>query len=143
MMDPELLLRGPDVGQVAAALELALRTHRRNGHPPGNQLRDVAAKVAQAVPLVAACLPALLDAAGPEAAAAVRAKVNGTAGSAAGVRSAPLASSQAARIACVSDRAVRAACASGRLAATKSRITGEWLIDPGGLREWTESRRVA
>ena len=139
MTDPELLLRGPDVGQVAAALELALRTYRRNGHPPGNQLREVAAKVAQAPP-VATCLPALLDAAGPEAAAAVRAKVNGTAGSATGMRPAPLASSQAAQVADVSDRAVRAACASGRLAATKNRITGGWLIDPRDLRKWMESR---
>ena len=78
MTGPELVLRGPEVAQVAAALELALRTRRRNGHAPGGELRQVAAKVALAVPLVAACLPALLDAAGPEAAAIVRAQVNGT-----------------------------------------------------------------
>ncbi len=142
-MVPELLLRGPDVGQVAAALELTLRFHRRNGHAPGGELHQVAAKVAHAVPLVAACLPALLDAAGPEAAATVRAKVNGTAGSATDMRPAPLASSDAARLAGISGRAVRAACASGRLTAAKSRITGEWLIDSGDLREWTEARHAA
>ena len=143
MTGPELVLRGPEVAQVAAALELALRTRRRNGHAPGGELRQLAAQVAVAVPLVAACLPALMAAAGPEAAAIVRAKVNGTAGSAAGMRPAPLASSDAARLAGVSGRAVRAACASGRLAATKSRITGKWLIDPGDLRKWTETRHAA
>ncbi len=141
MTDPELVLRGPEVRQVADALELMLRFHRRNGYtPPGGELRGVAVKIMQAIPLVAACLPALLDAAGPEAAAAARAEVIGTAGSAAGVRPAQLASSQAAQVADVSDRAVRAACASGRLAATKSRITGGWLIDPRDLHEWMERR---
>ena len=133
---PEVLLSGPDVAQVAAALELALRARRRNGRAPDGELRQVAAKLAVAVPGVAVCLPALMDAAGPEVGAAVRAQVNGAAGNAACSRPAPLGCSEASRRAGVTDRAVRAAARSGRLAATKDRITGAWLIDPRDLQEW-------
>jgi hypothetical protein len=142
-MTPELLLCGPDVRQVAAALELALRTHRRNGHPPGNQLREVAAKVALAVPLVAACLPALLDAVGSEVAAAVRAQATGTVGSKTRARPTPLTASGASRAAGVSARAVRAAAQAGRLVARKNQVTGEWLISPADLAEWMEQRSAA
>ncbi len=103
-------------------------------------MRADAARVALTVPLVAVCMPALLDAAGPQTAAAVRALANGTAASSAAVRPARLASSEAARVASTSGQAIRAACASGRLTATKSRTTGQWLIDPGDLQKWMESR---
>jgi len=140
---PELVLCGPEAAQVAAALELALRTRRRNGHAPGEELRQVAAKVAQAVPLVAACLPALLDAAGPEVAAMVRAQARGSAGSVARPRPAPLGSWEASRLAGTSARAVRSAAQGGRLVARKNQVTGEWLISPADLAEWMEQRSAA
>ena len=94
-------------------------------------------------------LPSLLDAAGPEVAAAVHIQARGVAGSAAGAGAARLASSvmlsaaEAAGKAGVSDRAVRAACTSGRLAARKSKVSGEWRITPADLQEWMEVRRAA
>ncbi|SRR5712691_6365202 len=142
-MTPELVLFGHDVVQVASAIELALRVHRRNGHAPDDRLRGLAAKVATAAPLVAVCLPALLDVAGPQAAAAVRAEASGTAASATASRSVSLASSEAARLAGVSGQAIRAACISGRLVARKSQITGEWQIDPADLAGWMEARNAA
>ena len=58
--DPELHLYGADVREVAEALELMLRFRRRNGYAPRGERSRVAAEIALAVPLVAACLPALL-----------------------------------------------------------------------------------
>jgi hypothetical protein len=137
---PELVLRGPEVAQVAAALELALRTRRRNGHAPGGELRQLAAKVGQALPMVAACLPAILDAMGPEVAAMVNAQARGAAGSKTGARSAPLTCSEASGVVGVSARAVRSAAQAGRLVARKNEVTGEWLISPADLAGWMENR---
>ncbi len=140
---PEVTLSGAEVGQVAAALELTLSALRRNGRTPSAELSQVAVKVTLAIPLYAACLPALLDAAGPQASAAVRAKVSGMTASRAPVRPVFLGSSEAARVASTSGQAIRAAAAAGRLAATKDRTSGQWLIEPGDLQKWMESRRAA
>jgi hypothetical protein len=137
---PELRLSGAEVRAVAAALEVALSASRRNGRAPSAELRQAAAKAAAAVPLVALYLPALLDAAGPQAAATVRAQASRTAASPASVRPPRMGTSEAARIAGTSGQAVRAACASGRLAATKSSLTGQWEIQAGELRKWMDSR---
>ena len=127
----------------AYAVEAALRANRRNGGTPNGELRQLASMLASAVPSIAAHFPALLAAAGPEVAAAVKAKARGTAGSAAGTRPVPLASSEAARIAGVTSRAVRAACAAGQLAGRKSRVTGAWMITPAALDEWRRARNAA
>jgi len=135
--------------QSAMALNDKLRTHDRNGKPPGKALRQAAAEIAAAVPLTAAGLPWLLDAAGPEVAAAVRAQARATAGSRACADAAPrapsamLSATEAADKAGVSDRAIRAACADDRLAASKSRVSGEWQIAPAALDYWTGRRRAA
>jgi hypothetical protein len=138
-----LLLSGRSAEVAACALETALRDYRRNGRAPNEETRQLAAALATAVPLVAAALPALLAAAGPEVAAAVKAKARDTAGSAAGARPVPLASSEAARIAGVTSRAVRAACAAGQLAGRKSRVTGAWMITPAALEKWRRARNAA
>jgi hypothetical protein len=89
-------------------------------------------------------LPGVLHAAGPEAAAYARAQARSAAGTAACPRPVPLGCSEAARLAGISSRAIRAACASERrLAARKHPITGVWLIDPGDLARWMEARRAA
>ncbi len=138
--EPELHLRGAEVRQVAIALEITLRAHRRNGRPPDGELRDVAVKVGAAVPLVAVWLPGVLNAMGAEAAAVVKSQAAGAAGKAKAVRAAPLGCSEASRRAGVSTRAVRAAAQVGRLAASKHKVTGKWVIDPDDLREWMDSR---
>jgi hypothetical protein len=140
---PGLHLDGPDVAQVAMALEMVLRNRRRSGYAPDAELRHLAAKVAVAAPLVVACLPALKDACGPEAAAYVKAQANRAAGSKTGPRPVPLGCSEASSAVGVSARAVRAAAQAGRLAAKKNRVTGEWLIDPADLAKWAEDRRAA
>jgi hypothetical protein len=127
-------------------LENALRTAGRNGTIIGDELRQLAALAAPAAQVVR--MRALLAAAGPEVAVAVKAQVTGTAGSAQGAGVAMLARSAlsataAARIAGASSRAVRKACADGRLAARKSRISGEWRIAPAALHGWMEERHVA
>jgi hypothetical protein len=43
----------------------------------------------------------------------------------------------------VSDRAVRAACAEDRLAASKSKVSGEWRIAPEALEHWRRRSRSA
>ncbi len=140
---PQVVLEGAEIAQVAFALEVALSGLRRNGRTPSAELRQVAAKIGAVVPLVAVCAPALLDAMGPQAAATVRAQASSTPASSAVVRPPRLTSSEAARVASTSGQAIRAAAAAGRLPATKDRITGQWLIDPGDLAGWMESRRNA
>jgi hypothetical protein len=131
-----LLLSGRSAEVAACALETALRDYRRNGRAPNEETRQLALALATAVPLVAAALPALLDAAGPQAAAAVKAEARRMAASRldpdgagpAGSVTAALSVSEAARIAGVSSQAIRAACADGRLPASKDQIRGTWLI---------------
>jgi len=143
------LLSDQAVEQAVLALNDKLRTYDRNGQPPGKALRQAAAEIAAAVPLTAVHLPWLLDAAGPEVEAAVRAQDSGTAGSAAGAgaesltSSAMLSATEAARMAGVSDRAVRAACAEDRLAASKSKVSGKWQIAPAALEHWRRTRSAA
>ncbi len=137
---PELTLTGAEVAQVAAALELAIRAHRRDGHAAGGELRQLAAKLAVAVPLMAVRLPELMTVAGPQAAATVRALASGTTASSPAPSPARLSSSEAARVASTSGQAIRAAAASGRLVAHKNQVTGQWSIDPQNLEKWMVSR---
>lgn len=143
------LLSDSAVEEAARALNAQLRTYDCNGRPPDKRSRQAAAEIAAAVPLTAVHLPWLLDAAGPEVAAAVRAQARATAGNAAGADAEGLTSSvmlsatEAARTAGVSDRAVRAACAEDRLAASKSKVSGEWRIAPAALEHWMGARRAA
>jgi hypothetical protein len=148
---PALVLVDGEPEIVALLLEAGLRTARRNAGLVHAEMRQLAAAVVGAAPLTAVRLPALLAAAGPEVATAVKAQATGTGGSTAGADTAGLAGSRrvsltaatAACIAGVSSRAVRAACASGRLVARKSRITGEWRVSPDALGEWTGKRNGA
>lgn len=144
------LLSDQAVEEVAKALNAQLRTYERNGKwPPDKVLRQAAAEIAAAVPLTAADLDWLLTAAGPEVAAAVRAQARATAGSTAcagtAVRapSVMLSATQAAAKAGVSDRAIRAACANDKLAASKSRVSGEWQIRAEALDHWMGERHAA
>jgi hypothetical protein len=138
----KVLLSEISAARAAIALNDYLNVKRRNGQVPDEAVRQAAAELAVGVPWAAVKLPALLEAAGPQAAAAVKAHVSGSAASETASRPAFLQPSEAARAAGVSAQAIRAACASDRLTAKKSRITGEWLIDPDDLQEW-EARRAA
>jgi len=143
------LLSDQAVEEAAKALNAQLRTYKCNGRPPGKRGRQAAAEIAAAVPLTAVNLPWLLDAAGPEVAAAFRAQASDAAGSVAcadALLRAPsvmLSATEAAGKAGVSNRAVRAACANDRLAASKSRVNGEWQIAPEALDHWMGRRRAA
>jgi hypothetical protein len=143
------LLSDSAVEEAARALNSQLRTWDCNGKPPDKRRRQAAAEIATAVPLIAADLPWLLRAGGPEVEAAVRAQASGTVGSAAGAGveglapSVMLSATEAARMAGVSDRAVRAACAEDRLAASKSKVSGEWRIAPAALEHWRRTRSAA
>jgi hypothetical protein len=141
-----------------AALYVALAGAKRNGTEPGAELRQLAALIALAVPSAVVNpageiqLPSLLDAAGPQAAVAVKVEARRMAasrfdqdrvGSASSIP-ATLSASEAARIAGVSSQAIRAAAAPrGPLEASKSKVTGEWRIVPEALDDWMRRRRVA
>jgi hypothetical protein len=143
------LLSDQTVEEAARALNAQLRTYDRNGKPPGKVLRQAAAEIATAVPFAAENLPWLLEVAGPEVAAVVRAQARATTGSAvcAGVEypasSVMLSATEAAGKAGVSDRAIRAACTRELLAASKSKVSGEWRIAPEALDHWMRRRRRA
>jgi hypothetical protein len=147
----DVLLSERHAKRAAVALEMALTVYRRNGQAPDPDTRETAALLATAVPLLAARLPALLDAAGPQTAAAVKAEARRTAASgldqeragSASSLTAALSASEAARLAGVSSQAIRAAAATGRLAASKDRVTGAWLIATSALYEWMEGRSAA
>ena len=136
---------------LALALDVSLFAARRDEGAAGEELRQLTARIALAVPAAAVKLPTLLDAAGPQAAAAVRAQARGRAASrldrdGAGPTSsvtAALSASEAARLAGVSSQAIRAAAAAGRLAARKNRITGAWAITASALDDWLEGRNAA
>jgi hypothetical protein len=146
-----LLLSGRSAEVAACALETALRDYRRNGRAPNSETRQLAVALAAAVPLMAVRLPLLLAAAGPQAAAAVKAEARRIAASrvdpdgagSASSATAALSASEAARIVGLSSQAIRAAAAAGRLAARKDRITGAWLIDATALDEWMGARNAA
>jgi len=137
------------VEEAAKALNVKLGLYR--GHvPPNKRECQAAAEIAAAVPLTAEGLDWLLDAAGPEVAAVVHAQARAAAGSVIGAETtlgAPsvlLSATEAAGRAGVSDRAIRAACAAkDKLAASKSRVSGEWRIAPEALDEWMRRRRRA
>ncbi len=139
----EVLLSEPSAVRMALLLNSYLHEReKRNGQGPDEGVRQAAAELATGVPYAAVKLPSLLGAAGPQVAAAVKAHVKGSAASQTASRPVFLRSSEAARAVGVSGQAIRAAIASGLLTATKSRITGEWQIDPGDLQKW-EARRAA
>ena len=137
---PQVLLCGPEIAEVAASLELMLRDRRRNGRVAGAETRQLAAKVARAIPLYSVTFPALLDAAGPEASAAVRAQAAAAVGSAACPRPVLLGCSEASRAAGVSARAIRASAQAGRLRAVKHKHTNEWRISVDDLQAWMANR---
>jgi hypothetical protein len=138
-----LILSGHDVALVAAALNLTLAANTRNGRAPSAAACRVAAKVAVAAPTAAVALPSLMNAAGPEARAAVIAQVRSAAGSRPALEPVLLGASEAARRAGVSDRAIRGACQDRRLTASKSECTGEWRIRVTDLDRWMEERDAA
>ena len=147
---PDVLLPERPAKRAAVLLEMALNVYRQNGQAPDQDTREAAALLATADPLTAVRLPLLLAAAGPQAAAAVKAEARRIAasrldrdgpGSPISVTAA-LSASEAARIADVSSQAIRAACADGRLAACKS-AASEWQIAPAALEEWMVSRHAA
>jgi hypothetical protein len=113
---PDLQLPEEDAGVVALALDVALRANARNGVRAGAWTRRFAAMVAAAVPEIAVRLPDLLNAAGPQAAARVKAEArrlaasrvaSGVAGWAGSNTAALLSSGSAARIADVTGQAIR------------------------------------
>lgn len=146
------------VTYLACALDASLCASQRNGGTPGEELRQLAALIALAVPCAVVNppgvvkLPSLLDTAGPQVTAAVKAKARRMlasrfdpegAGSASSI-TATLSASEAARLAGVSPQAIRAAAArGGSLVASKSKVTGEWRIAPEALEEWMKGRRNA
>jgi hypothetical protein len=146
-----LLLSGRSAEVAACALETALRAYRRDGRAPNDETRQLAVALATAVPLMAVRLPLLLIAAGSQVAAAVKAEARRIAASGldpdgAGPAisfPAALSASEAARLAGVSSQAIRAAAAAGRLAASKDRITGAWVITASALDEWMGARSAA
>ncbi len=149
---PDLVgLTERQITYLACALDAPLLVGQRNGRAPGEELRQLAALIALAVPSAAVKLPSLLDAAGPQAAAAVKAQARRTAASRldpdgvgpASSVTATLSASEAARLAGVSSQAIRAACANDKLAACKSAVSGEWQIAPAALEEWMEERHAA
>ncbi len=125
---------------LACALDAALLASQfqRHGGSPGEELRQLAARISLAVPCAAvkpcgrANLPSLLDMACPQVAAAVKAEAKrmfasrldrAGAGSASSV-TVTLTVREAARLAGVSPQAIRAAAApGGPLAASKSKVT--------------------
>jgi len=135
---------------LALALNTSLFAAQRHGSAPGEELRQLA-QIALAVPSAAAKLPSLLDAAGPQAAAAVKSearrmtasRLDPGAGEPASSITAALSAGEAARLAGVSSQAIRAAAASGRLAASKDRITGAWAITASALADWKDGRNAA
>jgi|HubBroStandDraft_3_1064219.scaffolds.fasta_scaffold115646_2 hypothetical protein len=136
---------------LACALDASLFAARRDEGAASEELRQLTARIALAVPSAAVKLPSLLDAAGPQTAAAVKAEARRTAarrldpdgaGPASSVTAA-LSASEAARQAGVSSQAIRAAAAAGRLAARKNRITGAWAITASALDDWLEGRSAA
>lgn len=140
----DLLLSSRNVELAACVLEKLLRC---DGGAPNDDIRQLAAALAIAVPLRAARLPELLAAIGPQAAAAVKAQArrmaasrfdDASAGSASSV-TVTLSVSEAAQIAGVSRQAIRAAAAADRLVATKD-LTGAWRITTSALHEWLEER---
>ena len=148
---PDLLgLTERQITYLACALNASLFAARRDEGAAGEELRQLAARIALAVP-AAVKLPSLLDTAGPQAAAAIRAQARRVAASAvdpdgAGPASsvtAALSASEAARLAGLSSQAIRAAAAAGRLAARKDRITGAWAITASALDDWMEGRNAA
>jgi hypothetical protein len=149
---PDLLrLTERQITYLGCALDASLFAARRDEGVAGEELRQLAARIALAVPAAAVKLPSLLDAAGPQVAAAVKAQARRTGasrldGDGAGPASsgtATLSTSEAARLACVSPQAIRAAAAAGRLVASKDRITGAWAIGVTALGDWSEGRNAA
>jgi Helix-turn-helix domain len=138
-----VLLSEPCAVRAAIALNAYLHVSRRNGQVPDEGVRQAAAELATAVPWAAVKLPSLLEAAGPQAAAAVKAHVGGSPASKTASRPVYLRTSEAADAAGVTGQAIRAACNSGRLVARKSTVIGEWQITPADLQEWMETRRAA
>ena len=144
------LLSDRAVEEAAKALNVKLGLYDRSHLLPNKRECQAATEIASAVPLTAVGLDCLLKAAGPEVAAAVRAEARAVAGSAACAGAASrapsvvLSATEAAAEAGVSDRAIRAACsAKDKLAASKSRVSGEWRITPEALDEWMMRRRRA
>lgn len=145
------------VNYLALALDASLFAAPRNGGVPRDDLRQLATRIALAVPCAVVKpsgevrLPSLLDTAGPQVTAAVKAKARRMFASrfdSEGARSASsvtatLSASEAARLVGVSSQAIRAACATKRLAASKDRITGAWQITASALDEWQEARHAA
>jgi hypothetical protein len=149
---PDLVgLTERQITYLACALDAPLLVGQRNGRAPGEELRQLAALIALAVPSAAVKLPSLLDAAGPQAAAAVKSearrmatsRLDPGAGEPASSITATLSAGEAARLVGVSSQAIRAAAAVGRLAASKDRITGAWAITASALDDWREGRNAA
>jgi excisionase family DNA binding protein len=149
----DLLLSSRNVELAARVLERVLR---RDGGVPNDDMRQLAAALAIAVPLTAVRLPHLLLAIGPQATAAVKAEVrcmdilraaskfDGESTESASSFTVTLSVSEAARIAGVSRQAIRAAAAAGRLAATKDKDRiGAWRITVPALDKWMEARAIA
>jgi hypothetical protein len=140
---PDVLLSEPSAVWAAIALNAYLHVFRRNGQVPDEGPRQAAAELATGVPWAAVKLPSLLEAAGPQAVAAVKAHVSGSPASKTASSPAFLRSSEAADAAGVTGQAIRAACNSRSLTARKSKVSGEWQITLADLQEWMEKRRAA
>lgn len=130
-----------EVVVVARLIEAAARTgEERNGSAaPDAQLAVLAARVVQAVPDVAAVLPKLRKVA--SASPRRPATVNGSKIDVQppGQPDLWLRSEQAARLAGVTPRAIRAACAEDRLPGRKG-PEGGWLVRRSSVDEWRRKR---
>jgi hypothetical protein len=145
----ELLVTPRELAALVLLAESGLRRYRRDGGAPGRDTRAACVWLALSAPELAARCPWLLDAAGPEVAAAVRA----AAATAAGVTAeAPGASQppawdadsiwttgEVANMTGLSSHGVRAACRRGRLAAGKD-AAGEWQVTLAAVQQWRGTR---
>jgi hypothetical protein len=168
--DGRVVLEPQAVPPLLGAVEMALRSYRKNGKPVNRAMRDAAAALAFSAPWLAVQLPAVLAALGPDAAAGIHCQAakrqvrrlgvaafdaggsqppeSGPAVPLSNAASAllvtgPLTAGQAARMTGLTTHGVRTACRRGTLDARKNRVTGEWLIEPDALRHWEAGKHAA
>jgi Helix-turn-helix domain len=130
-----------EVELVARLIESAVRTGRqRDGSAaPSMQLAMLAARVAEAVPGIAATLPVLREVASASLRRSVAVSGSRIDVQPSGQPDSWLRPEQAARLAGVTPRAIRAACAEGRLPGRKS-PAGGWLVRRSSVEEWRRKR---
>jgi hypothetical protein len=139
-----LELDAAEVRLVALLIEAAARRgEERNGSAaPDVRLAALAARVAQAVPDAAAELTKLRDVASASLRSSIAVSGSRIDTQASGQPDSWLRSEQAASLAGVTSRAIRAACAEDRLPGRKS-PTGGWLVRRSAVVQWKRRQCAA